>query len=163
MSRTFERTCLGVFLLLSACTVDAPPLRVPSPDANQFALEVYPLLLRDCGFPACHGDPRRFFRVFGPGRTRLSPELLPGDPATADEIQQSYERARSMLVGEPSIARAALLRKPLAAAAGGAGHGGEDAWGSNIYASPEDPRYQLLRAWALALPSTPAADAGSLP
>jgi hypothetical protein len=158
----FERTCLGL-LLLSACAVDAPPLRVPAPDANQFALEVYPILLRDCGFPACHGDSRRFFRVFGPGRTRLSPELLPGDPATADEVQHSYDRARSMLTGESSVAASPLLRKPLSKSAGGAGHAGEDSWGNNIYPSPQDPRYQALRAWALSLPPTGARDAGVAP
>lgn len=162
MSRTFQRTWLALSLLC-ACAVDAPALRVPAPDANQFALEVYPILLRDCGFPACHGDARRFFRVFGPGRTRLSPELLPGDPASDEEIQQSYDRARSMLSGEKSVAASALLRKPLAKSAGGAGHEGEDPWGSNIYLSPQDPRYQILRAWALAQPAIPAANAGAAP
>lgn len=162
MPRTLECTCLGL-LLLSACAVDAPPLRVPAPDANQFALDVYPILLRDCGFPGCHGDPQRFFRVFGPGRTRLSPELLPGDPATAEEIQHSYDRARSMLSGEASVAASALLRKPLAKSAGGAGHEGEDPWGNNIYLSAQDPRYQALRAWALALPPSAASRIGTTP
>lgn len=124
-------------------------MEVPAPDVAQFALEAYPVLLRDCGFPACHGAPDRFFRIYGPGRTRLLPDTPPFAPATADELSQSYARARSMLASQTSVLDAPLLRKPLARAAGGAKHRGDDKWGQNVYASTEDPGYVAVRTWAL--------------
>jgi hypothetical protein len=151
--------CVFGLALLSACSVDPTPLLVANPDANRFATEAYPILLRDCGFPACHGARDRFFRVFGPGRTRLStsPDLDPGDPATSEEIAQSYDRARSMIDAK-APERSLLLRKPLASGAGGAGHKGSDSWGRNVYASAVDPNFQTLRAWVFSL--GPAQDAG---
>ncbi len=101
------------------------------------------MLLRDCGFPACHGNPSRFFRVFGPGRTRYEPDTALFAPATAEELELTYYRARSMLTHEGSIEQATLLRKPLYA-----GHKGVDAWGVNVYQSRRDPGYATLAAWA---------------
>lgn len=144
---------------LVACGDSEPQLRVPEPDAAAFASTAYPILLRDCGFPACHGDHGRFFQVFGPGRTRLSSSTMPYDPPTSEEVMLSYTRARSMLAGENGPARALLLRKPLAPEAGGAEHEGDDAWGQPVYASPEDPRFRALRDWAL----LPAQTGGSAP
>jgi hypothetical protein len=122
---------------------------VLEPDVATFVSAVYPTLLRDCGFPACHGDHGRFFQVFGPGRARLSPASLPYDPATSEELELSYGRARSMLAGEGGAARALLLRKPLAREAGGAEHQGDDAWGQAVYPSAQDARFRSLRDWAL--------------
>lgn len=89
--------------------------------------------------------------MFGPGRTRLTEGTDPSDPATAEEIRQSYDRARSMI--DPSNpGYSLLLRKPLASSAGGAGHKGDDSLGRNVYLTTADPNYQILRAWVLALP-----------
>jgi hypothetical protein len=114
-----------------------------------FEREVYPVLLRDCGFPACHGAPERFFQVLGPGRTRASTDVAPFDPALPEEVEHTYNRARSMLAYSSSVLEALLLRKPLSPAAGGAGHEGLDPWGQDIYLSPVDPGFQVLYAWAL--------------
>ena len=137
---------------MSACSYQEEPLLVPEPDPDMFAERVYPLLLRDCGFPACHGNTERFFRVYGPGRTRLRTEgldLLELDPPTDDEIAESYGRARSMLKGVHGVEDSLLLRKPLARSAGGAGHEGADSWGRNVYLEPDDPAYETLYQWAL--------------
>src|ERR1700755_2646142 len=48
---------------------------------NSFTNDVIPVLLRDCGFQACHGSPERFFRVWGPGRTRYP---VPGTTTCKD-------------------------------------------------------------------------------
>jgi hypothetical protein len=132
--------------IVSAFTACADPtveLKLPTPSQRQFEEQVYPLLLRDCGFPACHGDTRRFFRVFGPGRKRYRNETGLFVPATAEEIRLSYERARSMLANEDGIENSDLLRKPLHA-----DHGGVDEWGANVYSSETDPGYVLLSSWA---------------
>jgi hypothetical protein len=127
----------------AACTDPTIELELPTPSARQFEEQVYPLLLRDCGFPACHGDARRFFRVFGPGRMRYRSETNPFDAATAEEVEAAYYRARSMLANEDGVEHAPLLRKPLHA-----DHGGVDDWGDNVYRSESDPGYVILYTWA---------------
>lgn len=133
----------AVLVCATGCADVNVELNLPAPDAAQFETQVYPVLLRDCGFPACHGDYRRFFRVFGPGRTRYRLETAPFDPPTAEEIEASYYRARSMLANEEGVERSALLRKPLHAE-----HGGIDGWGQNVYLSETDPGYVTLYTWA---------------
>ena len=148
---------LPLALLACSCAPDPAPFQLAQPSAAQFAEQAYPVLLRDCGFPGCHGAMDRFFRVFGPGRTRLSAGADPSDPASAEEIQQSYDRARSM-IDPRNPGYSLLLRKPLASSAGGAGHKGDDALGRQVYLSVNDPNYQALRAWVLA--QAPLLDAG---
>jgi hypothetical protein len=105
-------------------------------------------LLRDCGSTtSCHGAEQRFFRVVGPGRARLSPRQEPLEPATPQEILESYKRARAMLEPDSAVLPL-LLRKPLALDAGGATHGGSDPFGRNVYASKRDPSYRILERWA---------------
>lgn len=147
-------------VIASACVVvgcDVPPndVVVPEPDRETFAYDVYPILLADCGFPACHGSEERFFSVYGPGRTRLSPATSPYDPPTPEELQLSYERARSMLVSERGVRESPLLMKPLAPSAGGAGHEGDDPWGAPIFASKSDPDFETLFFWAVASEAAP--------
>jgi hypothetical protein len=138
--------------LCTACGQEPNRLELTHPDLRLFKETAYPILLRDCGFPECHGNPKRFFRLFGPGRTRLDPSLASDDPATDDEISQSYTRAVSMLVNESTLADSWLLRKPLDTLAGGSSHEGEDSWGRNVYASTDDPGYLALVRWAYSRP-----------
>lgn len=146
-SRAVAITFAVFVLQAQACSADGAPVELPEPDGDAFARDVYPLLLRDCGTSTCHGARERFFRVVGPGRMRLSAQQAPLDPATAQEVLESYRRARAML--QPDGAdRPLLLRKPLALAAGGATHGGRDAYGRNVYASRSDPSYRAIERWA---------------
>ncbi|MDH5673307.1 MAG: hypothetical protein OEZ06_14230 [Myxococcales bacterium] len=134
-------------LLLGGCFETGVDPSLPSPDRERFESEIWPILLRDCGFGACHGSPERFFRVVGPGHIRLDPETRTGDPVTAAELNFSYDRTRSMLDAEDPEG-ALLLRKPLSVEAGGAGHEGTDEYGRDIYPDASDPRYQMLADWA---------------
>jgi hypothetical protein len=132
-------------LTLSACADPDVQVRLPSPDEFSFQVEVYPILLRDCGFPACHGDTRRFFRLFGPGRTRYrTRDVTPlMSPPTGEELTAAYNRTRSMLVTDGPVEESLLLQKPLHA-----GHSGDDEWGQNVYWTEADPSYQVLLRWA---------------
>jgi hypothetical protein len=143
----------------AGCAEDSPVLALPNPDLMIFQETAYPLLLRDCGFPACHGDARRFFRVFGPGRTRLVPTMAADEPLTAEEITESYARTISMLITDENLSDSWLLRKPLDTTAGGSAHKGADAWGRNVYYSRSDPSYAKLVNWAY----TEATNAESVP
>lgn len=162
-SRSKLGFCAGFLLALSACADSATELHVPTPDAVSFEQNVYPVLLRDCGFPECHGNPSRFFHVYGPGRTRINPKVdRINAPATAEELTATYRRARSMLAYEDNDQGSALLlNKPLHAA-----HEGTDEWGNNVYQSASDPRYQVILTWARSvLPARaplPGADAGTV-
>jgi len=122
---------------------------VPEADRPLFEAEVHPILARDCAFTACHGSSDRFFRVYALGRLRKSDALELYDPLTPDELEESYSRARSLLVGVPRDNPDAclLLAKPLSPAAGGTAHLGVDAWGKDVFASVDDPRYRTLRRW----------------
>jgi hypothetical protein len=147
---SFYRLRMVVLLAgsLLACGGDAPELIVTQPDFAMFESQVYPVLLRDCSFIACHGSSERFFQVYGPGRARLDPMADPLAELTMDELVLTYQRASSMIdAAEP--AQSLLLRKPLALSAGGSGHEGVDAWMRNVYASKQEPGYQALEAWVL--------------
>lgn len=140
---------IAAMAFLVGCDVPSDEIEIVEADRRQFEDEVYPILLADCGFPDCHGNPDRFFAVFGPGRTRLSDEAFIYDPPTAQELDLSYARARSMLSSPDGPRRSPLLRKPLAVSAGGQEHAGDDPWGGSIYETKRDPRYETLFFWAI--------------
>jgi hypothetical protein len=159
-TRIRRLTLLAALTLLCACgDSNTWSGDVPAPDPALFQSAVYPVLLRDCAFADCHGGEHRFFQVFGPGRTRLDPATKPHDPATAAELQRSYDRARSMLVSGDTPSDSLLLRKPLEITAGGQGHKGVDAFGRNVYKSKQEPDYQVLSQWA----NSPSAASSGLP
>lgn len=155
-------TALTTFALLACallgCAEEPERAVTTRRDFMQFQSEVYPVLLRDCGFPACHGAPERFFRVWGPGRNRLmkSTGELPSafDLPTGDELSNTFELAKSM-VDDRDRKGSLLLRKPLAVAAGGSGHLGVDGYGRDIYRTPSDTGYVTIARWVLSDPPAP--------
>jgi hypothetical protein len=65
-----------------------------------------------------------------------------------EEIDRTFDRARAMLAMSSEPGQSLLLRKPLETSFGGAAHMGVDAYGRNVYASPDAPGYQAIVAWA---------------
>ena len=116
----------------------------------KFRDEAYPVLLRDCSFNACHGQPERFLLVYGPNRARINPLTHHDEPAEPLEVQVTFERALSMLVTSGPVTGSLLLTKPLEERAGGVGHGGVDDFNRNVYQSVDDPGYVTLLKWAQA-------------
>lgn len=114
--------------------------------------DVYPVLIRDCGFHACHGAEERAFRVYGPGRARLSDDLRAYEAVTGDEISLSFSIALSMIDAEHPE-RSLLLVKPLALEAGGAAHGGIDDFGRNVYRTQDADGYRAIEAWVKSMPA----------
>jgi hypothetical protein len=153
--RRLPRASVGLLLLACvACGSSAQKAAPARREFQQFQREVYPVMLRDCGFPACHGAPKRFFRVWGPGRTRMPG--MKGTPAaldlpTVDEISSTYSLALSM-IDDSDPAHSMLLRKPLAVAAGGAGHLGVDKHGRDVYRTTQDTGYVAIARWVLSPP-----------
>jgi hypothetical protein len=144
-------------LCCAACAAEPAESGSSRREFMAFQREVYPVLLRDCGFPECHGAPERFFRVWGPGRVRLPGETsIPSafDLPTGDELSATYALALSMIDAQDP-ARSLLLRKPLAVEAGGAGHLGVDKYGRNIYRTTQDAGYLVLARWVMSPPPSP--------
>lgn len=157
---SIRSACASALMLASAaCTTGSEfsgPL--PTPDGASFVEEVYPMMLRDCAFVACHGASNRFLHIVGPGRARLEPHRTkPGDPATLSEVLHSYDRARSMLATADRREDSLLLGKPLEPSAGGQGHEGIDELGRNVFATANDPAYALLLRWAHSKGAPPTA------
>jgi hypothetical protein len=115
--------------------------------------DVYPVLMRDCGFHACHGSEERPFRVYGPGRSRLTDDVRALEAITGDEISLSFSIALSMIDAEHPE-RSLLLNKPLALEAGGYAHGGIDDFGRNVYRTKDDEGYEVIERWVLDIPKT---------
>ncbi len=148
----FRKVCAwsGFFAVALAACLGCDPggQTIPAPDPEVFANEVYPVLLRDCSFPACHGDARRPLFVPGPGRTRLSPDSGYLDPPTSEELNIAYTRARGMLGAQievDGVEMPLLLEKTTS----GAGHRGRDRHGNNIYEFREQPGWVVLRDWVM--------------
>lgn len=133
---------------VGACASETTELTLSTPDRMQFERDVYPVLLRDCAFHACHGSTDRFLQVFGPGRGRMTAEIKPLDPESPLEINHAYDRARSMIDAH-NLERSLLLKKPLATEAGGSGHEGADELGRNVYQSKSEPGYAAIQRWVL--------------
>jgi hypothetical protein len=135
---------------LSGSACSAEPVwsgEIGHADYALFESEVYPVLMRDCGFANCHGVEQRAFQVWGPGRSRL-------DTGAANIVEQerlrTYVRALSMLYtdGTRPLQESLLLAKPLELSAGGATHGGVDHYGRNVYRSTNELGFQVLLRWA---------------
>jgi hypothetical protein len=116
-------------------------------------------LLRDCAFQACHGSQERFFRVWGPGRTRYdttktkcvkgNPPPCTFDDLDGNERDYSLQFARSMVdLDKPEDSL--LLRKPLAVERGGADHEGVDKYGRNVYRTQDDDGFRTIARWVYA-------------
>jgi hypothetical protein len=155
---------LACALLAAACAESPPQAIAARREFQQFQREVYPVLLRDCGFPACHGAPERFFRVWGPGRVRLPGEMTTPeafDLPSTNELSASRALALSM-IDEREPLSSPLLRKPLAVQAGGAGHLGADKYGRDVYRTPQDDGYLVIGRWVLS-PPPPAPPGAAMP
>lgn len=138
----------GGLVGVGACQVD-DKAELPPVDYDYFVQKAYPVMLRDCAFPACHGNSERLFQVYGPGRVRMRkpdgvyPGLF-GIKGTPEELRVSFNRSRSMLLHRGELTSAPLLRKPLQ----GGAHFGTDLWQRNVYRNAKQSGYVILKQWA---------------
>ena len=130
-------------VLLVGCQALDQPRPLPVLDDAYFRCRVQPILARSCAAFACHGDGLRYFRVFARNRLRRSGTEAERNAALTDpERAANFESARAMIDGD------FLLRKPLAAEAGGYFHRGAEIFGQgNVFAGANDPDYRTLAAW----------------
>jgi hypothetical protein len=141
---------IGLSLAAVGCAEEEPwELTATSKTSTLFAEGVYPVLLRDCAFFACHGSTERLFQVWGPKRRRMNDLPLTGDEELARidmEMKKTFEMAVGFVdVNDPG--NSLLLRKGLDPQAGGTGHLGLDKYGRNVYRSGSSPGYLTLAKW----------------
>jgi hypothetical protein len=125
-------------------------------DEATFRCTVEPILIRDCSYPACHGNAQFPFRIYSVGKLR-DPNAVDSSkltqrtsPLTAgaacgqstDERHANYLAALAFTHGGVPPLSNLLLRKPLPATAGGFEH-----VGGAIFDGDQDPRAAAIFAW----------------
>ncbi|MCL4222965.1 MAG: hypothetical protein KJZ91_00665 [Myxococcales bacterium] len=139
---------VALVALGGACALDAPAaVPLPQGDAQVFAARAQPALDARCAEPSCHGDARRPFAIYSPGRRRADPARLHLIEPLDDDELEANALAVAALALEPLAAGAPLagclvLCKPLAVPAGGCGH-----VVGPVFAAPDERHYQDLRAY----------------
>ena len=131
-----------------ACVDTSGRATLTDRNISEFTVVALPVLLRDCGFQACHGSQERIFRIYGQGRARLDPATEPLDELTGLEQQLSLQYAEGM-VDPVDPKQSLLLLKPLAVEAGGMGHEGVDKYGRDVYRAPDDDGFLTLQRWII--------------
>lgn len=138
-----------VALLHTACVggLSAPAETIPL-DEPYFRCQVQPVVTASCAMLACHGDGRRFFRVFARNRLRLGGrEADRNRPMSPEERQRNFDAALAF-VDASSPEDSMLLHKPLFPEAGGWYHGAAALYDpGNVWRSTQEPDYQRLVAW----------------
>lgn len=138
-------TSLTLVIGFTGCSLEGG-IQVADRDFEQFRDEVYPVLMRDCAFHTCHGNPKRFYRITGSARGRLVASTKALAETLPEEVAFSYTRSLAMInAADPGASL--LLRKPLAPALGGAGHLGTDSFGRDVFESTDDDDYLTLAKW----------------
>lgn len=109
-------------------------------DEAVYVRDVHPIFEARCATLDCHGDPGRPLRLYAETGLRLRDELR-DTPITDEELALDVEAARGV---DPGVApgRSLILRKPLAAAAGGIEHEGGDLWTTR-----DEPQAACVLAW----------------
>jgi hypothetical protein len=135
--------------------VESDPLVVL--DAAFFRCRVQPILAKDCGQLACHGDDRRYLKVYS--RNRLRRSTLESERNAAflpEERDANFANARAF-VRLDAPAKSLLLLKPLDETAGGAFHRGAEIFGAgDVFLTTEDPDYQVILQWIEGATEDPA-------
>jgi len=152
-----RRACLALFTLLLGCRSDlTEPAPLPSLDEAYFRCRVQPVLTKSCGALACHGDAKRYFRLFARNRLRYgTTEEERNTFMKAEERAFNFNAARAMVdASDPGASL--LLLKPLEQAAGGYYHGATLLGTSDVFPNRDDPDYKTLAAWVNGAKEDPA-------
>jgi hypothetical protein len=99
----------------------------PQADFGTFESAVNPVLGKNCAASNCHGSPTN------------SLHLTCGE--TREQVRWNYFAAQDYVSSEPPLSE--IVRRPLAASAGGTFHEG-----GVVFSSSGDPEYQALLDWA---------------
>jgi hypothetical protein len=140
---------LAIIVALGACQSNLDATReVAALDRPYFDCKVQPVLTKYCGQLACHGDAGRFFRVYARNRFRDGGDEMQREIALRTSERDHNYAAASAFVDLAHPAESLLVQKPLDQSAGGRFHVGETLFArGNVFATRDDPDYQILEQW----------------
>ena len=126
-------------------------------DEPYFRCKVQPILTKSCSAFACHGDARRYYRVFARNRLRVRGSEKDRNAAlTALERGSNFDASRAF-VDMNAPRESLLLSKPLDIQAGGSFHRGAELFnGGDVYTDRNDPDFKTLEAWTRGAKEDPA-------
>lgn len=110
-----------------------------------FRCNVEPVLVRECSYNGCHGQPLAPLRVYSPGKLRAKNPANIDDAVAAlsdAEHHGNFLSAAGFAYGGVAVDDNFLLRKPLPSSDGGFEH-----VGGAIFTGVQDPRYLAIRDW----------------
>jgi hypothetical protein len=128
-------------------TVDNEPApdQIDALDEAAFRCTVEPILIRDCGYLACHGQAGAPLRLYSIGKLRLGPSTTLGErtaPLTAAERHLNFLSAQAFAWAGTAADDNWLVEKPMPSADGGYAH-----LGGAIWDGPDDARVRAITAW----------------
>jgi hypothetical protein len=139
------RTCVFVLAVAACADVANAPVAAPALDETVFRCKAEPVLVTQCSYNACHGQPESALRVYALGKLRAVP---PADTSALSAPLSEAEHHANYLsaVGFSTYGVAPvdnwLLRKPLPPGSGGYEHAG-----GAIYVGTGDSNYVALFQW----------------
>ena len=142
------RLVLMLALAQAACTTLAnDTVEDPTTGLNEtvFKCKVEPILVAQCSYNACHGNPLSALRVYSIGKLRAVPPTdldAAASPLSNAEHHANYLSAAGFAALTDLPANNWLLRKPLPPNDGGYEHKG-----GAIYTGPADPQYAAITQW----------------
>ena len=149
MSSSWGRgSALAIAGCLAACTTVAnEPATDPSTklDETVFRCLVEPVLVRQCSYPACHGNAGTPLRIYSPGKLRITrPKSIDDSiaPLTDAEHHANFASAAGFSFGVIDPLDNLLLRKTTPPAEGGFSH-----LGGVIFPGTGDPQYHAIFDW----------------
>ena len=146
-------------LFVGALAACSPVENAPAPglvaalDEPVFRCRIEPILVRDCGYLACHGQAGSPLRLYSMGKLRLgdsSTLAARTAPITDAERHLNFLSAQAFAVAGVDPEDSWLVRKPLPSSAGGFAH-----LGGAIWSGRDDARGRLIEDWLVGAATCP--------
>jgi hypothetical protein len=137
---------LGVAVGFECAKPPPPTGPFPALSYDCFKATVEPELLGSCAFRNCHGKAERPLHLYSMAGVR-GPNANASDITLSDEEERANFQSAVVYASATSAGLPDLLRKPLQLEQGGAGHGGVDRFGRNVYGSQQEAGWQALSDW----------------
>jgi hypothetical protein len=142
------------------CAKPPPPVGpFPALSYACFVQNVEPELQTSCAFRNCHGKVERPLHLYSMAGAR-GPNASSGDIELSDDEHRANFQSAIVYASATSASLPDLLRKPLQLEQGGAGHGGADRFGRNVYGSQQEAGWQTLSDWVNGVPCDAGAGGG---
>ena len=119
-------------------------------DRAYFDCKVQPVLTKYCSAFACHGDGRRYYRIYARNRLRRGGTEQERNAFMREAEREANFIASRVLIDQDNPRQSIFLLKPLQQSAGGYYHGGETKFGQgDVFADREDPDFKILERWVM--------------